>query len=74
MAEGENIGKDSPRSRKFNFFKYIPYDVLLSISVYLDPYSMANFSMTYSKISKLYLSQNFNEYFKLLCINLFEKQ
>ena len=46
-------------NRSFNFFKYIPKDALLAICVYLDPYSMAYFSMSCSKVAKAYLSPVF---------------
>lgn len=48
-------------------------DIILSIMKFLDPYSFLNFSFTSKKIARVRESEASSEYFKILCINLFEK-
>ena len=59
---------------RLNFFRYIPEDVNLIIYLFLDPYSAARLSATSRKLIRVYNSPAFSEYYKRLCINLFDKR
>lgn len=64
---------EEEKGYELEFYKYMPDDACLFVYIFLDPYSAFRLASTCRKLQRVYRSQAFSEYFKILCINLFEK-
>jgi hypothetical protein len=50
----------------------VPGDCIFKVMHYLDPYSLAAFSLTGSMQHKVFKSESMGDYYKSLCVKLFK--